>query len=146
METEVIANIMLAQAVLVEKNKLHILGGGCDRFKQGDSQAIGVLVQAPWSRDIQRFRWDLSLFDADGNRVTARMGGKRGPVTVEDEIAIRPEPELLPGSRIKVAFQVSLGPAPFETGRYVWQFSIDGVQKEEWMLPFSLAAASPDLS
>ncbi len=129
--------VMLAQAVLVENNKLHILGGGCDSFKVGQAQAVAVLATVPWNQANRRFHWELALLDADGRNVVSKMGGVLRDVRISDQFSVSPVTDVPPGSPIKLAFEVSIGPSPLPAGRYVWRFSLDGVEKEEWSLPFS---------
>ncbi|MFP5218527.1 MAG: hypothetical protein ACLGIG_02140 [Actinomycetes bacterium] len=84
----------------------------------------------------------LELRDADGHPVT--QPGPDGPVPVlaVGEIEVGRPVGTPPGTPIPVCIAIPVhGVVLRPSSRYVWEFSVDGKTRDEWVLRFGTRAA-----
>lgn len=83
----------------------------------------------------------VELLDADGASVVNLDGD---PICVAATIRVARTPELKPAIPVDFPFVFRFGPHPLSPGRYEIRTTINGEQREDWSLPFTIREAMPE--
>jgi hypothetical protein len=135
------ATLLLCDFAQVAGGKLTAVGAGWTFTSPVTTHAVGILLDVPWDMANVRMSWRLELRDADGQQVA--QDGPQGPVPVQagGEIEVGRPVGTPPGTPIPVAIAIPVhGVALQPSSRYVWEFSIDGETRDEWVLRFGTRA------
>ena len=136
------ATLLLCDYAQVSDGKLTAVGAGWTFTSSVTTHAVGVLLDVPWDLTNVRMPWALELRDADGHPVV--QPGPQGPVPVRAEGALEVgRPAGYPaGTPIPACFAVPVQNVVLQPSRrYVWEFSVDGQTRDEWVLRFGTRAA-----
>jgi len=126
--------MLLADAAQVAQGKLYILGGGWSITGPDPVPgAIAIKIDVPWDQANRQHRFELSLFNSDGQLVQV----DNHPVRIEGQFEIGRPAGIPPGTPLDVPLSITLGPLPLQAGRYVWRCSIDGETHEDWEVAFT---------
>lgn len=129
--------LLLCDYAQVANGKLTAVGAGWSFTSPVTSHAVGILVDVPWDQANVRMHWRLELRDADGRAVT--QDGPEGPVPVQagGEIEVGRPAGTPPGTPIPVCIAIPVhGVVLQPSSRYAWEFSVDGVTQDDWVLRF----------
>lgn len=143
-------NMMLADSAQEVGGKLFILGGGWNTmgFPPGPS-AVALHIHVPWDQSNMPHTWLLELLDHDANPVMVPGPAGEQPVRAGGSFEVGRPPGVPIGSELGVSMAVTIGPLPLLAGgRYVWRLSINNDTRDEWRLPFAVAAtqaAQPEM-
>ena len=133
---------LLADYARVSDNKLDVLGAGWTVYVTGCiAFFVAGMLQIPYDRtDDADHTIRLELLDADGRAVV----GPQGPIHAEASIHIARSPETAAGVPADLPFVIPFGPFGLEPGaRYEIRTTINGEQREDWSLPFSIRTTPP---
>jgi hypothetical protein len=134
--------MLLADSAQEVNGKLYILGGGWNiiGFPPGPS-AVALHIHVPWDRANAQHSWLLELLDHDSEPVTVPGPAGEQPLRVGGGFEVGRPPGVPYGSELGVSLAVTLGPLPLPAGgRFVWRLSINDETRDEWRLPFAVAA------
>jgi hypothetical protein len=131
--------LMLADYAVVTQDKLTVVGAGWTHTSaQTAPIGIGAIIEVPWNQTNQNHKFRLALMDIDGNPVEVDTPEGTQAVHFEGEFQVGRPPGVRLGAAIPVPFAINHGPIALEPGsHYVWQFSLNGVEDQDWRLPFS---------
>lgn len=132
--------MLLADSAQEVNGKLYILGGGWSQIgPEVGPTAIAMKLEVPWDRANHRYRLLLELLDADGNPVTIELPEGQEAVVVDMGFEAGRPAGLQPGTPLDGTVAINLPPLPLEPGhRYQWRLTIDGENREDWVLGFSV--------
>ncbi len=126
--------MLLSDAAQVAQGKLYILGGGWSiTGPEPVPSAIALKIDVPWDQANRQHRFEVSLFDGDGQPVRV----ENQPVRIEGQFETGRPAGIPPGTPLDVPLAITLGPLPLGPGRYVWRCSIDGETHEDWEASFT---------
>jgi hypothetical protein len=126
--------MLLADAAQVAQGKLYILGGGWSiTGPEPLPAAIAIKIDVDWDQANRQHRFELSLFDGDGQVVHM----ENQPVRIAGQFETGRPAGIPPGTPLDVPLAITLGPLPLRPGRYVWRCSIDGETREDWEVYFT---------
>lgn len=121
MASPIEATLILCDAAVAERGKVHMLGAGWSVTTTPTApSAVAVLLKVPWDRANQKLECTLTLTDADGKPVT--IEGQ--PIVSENVLEVGRPPGLLPGTPLDASFQLSVSPLPLPPGRYRWVLTV----------------------
>jgi hypothetical protein len=127
--------MLLADAAQVAQGKLYILGGGWSVTGPGPvPSAIAIKIDVPWDQANRQHRFEVALFDGDGQPVRV----EEQPVMIGGQFETGRPPGIPPGTPLDVPLAIALGPLPLGPGRYEWRCSIDGETREDWNVSFTV--------
>jgi len=131
--------VVLADAAQVYDGKLSILGGGWQTIRAMTAPfAIAILIAVPWSETNRRHKMLFTLRTADGQPVAFGEGAGSVPLQIGTEFEVGRPPGFPQGSRFNVPIAVNVAPLPLQPGSYVWTWSLDSAERDEWRLPFEV--------
>jgi hypothetical protein len=136
------ATLLLCDYAQVAGGKLTAVGAGWTFTSPLTSHAVGILLDVPWDLANVRMPWTLQLKDADGHPVT--QDGPNGPVPVQagGELEVGRPAGYPAGTPIPACFAIPVhGVVLAPSSRYVWEFTVDGETRDEWVLRFGTRAA-----
>jgi hypothetical protein len=139
------ATLMLADHAMAVGGRLFINGGGWNAANAAAplNCAVAILLQLPHD-EHKKHKLVLELLDADGQPIrVSREDGVDAPVKLAGEVE-RNAGQALPveGASESVSFAFNVHGVRLAAGRYEWRFWINGDTREEWRLPFAMAAAA----
>ncbi len=135
------ATLLLCDFAQVAGGKLTAVGAGWTFTSPVTTHAVGILLDVPWDQANVRMPWRLQLRDADGR--TVLQEGPQGPVPVQavGEIEVGRPAGTPPGTPIPVAIAIPVhGVALRPASRYVWELSVNGETRDDWVLRFGTRA------
>lgn len=135
--------MILADAVQAVGGKLYILGGGWSQQWGLAPFGIGIKIEVPWDKATDPHKVRLELVDVDGAAVDVETPDGMKPLVIEGEFTTGITAGVKRGVPMDTVVAFNFGPMPFEPGRYVWRFSIDGDAHEDWQLAFTRLASAP---
>lgn len=140
------ATLMLADHAMAVGGRLFINGGGWNGANATApvNCAVAILLELPHGELEQKHKLVLELLDADGQpiRVT-RDDGAQAPVKLAGEVERNAgQPLPVEGAAESVSFAFNVHGVRLAAGRYEWRFWINGETREDWRLPFVMAAAA----
>jgi len=134
--------MMLCDYAQVADGKLFINGAGWSLVDSHTPPcAIAMIVMVPWDRAGTPLELDLALIDEDGMAVVQGTDEAVNPIRINVRIEVE-RPAAQPAG-VPIDVPLALGIPPLQLspyGRFAWQLSIDGQQREEWNLAFSTRA------
>ena len=102
--------------------------------------AIALKIDVPWDQANARHRWRLALVDADGQAFRVPDGNA---VEIEQEFEIGRPAGVKPGTSLDFVVAINVPPLPLAPGQqYAWHLSIDGAERDDWRLPFTMRPAA----
>lgn len=134
------ATIILADAAQVADGKLHLIGGGWSAMgPERAPMALAILIDVPWDQVNHPHIWTVRLLHASGTPVEMQTT-RDGPRTVEltGRFTVSPKSSVPAWAPLKMPIALTFGPMPLTAGAYVWRLSIDGIERDEWTLPFAV--------
>lgn len=134
--------LLLCDYAQVAGGKLTAVGAGWTFTSPVTTHAVGILLDVPWDLANVRMNWRLELRDADGAPVTQL--GPDGEVAVQaaGEIEVGRPAGTPAGTPIPVCIAIPVhGVVLRPSARYVWEFSVDGKTRDDWVLRFGTRAA-----
>lgn len=131
--------LMLADFVQVAEGKLSVVGGGWNVTSAVTTPfGIGGIIEVPWGQTNQSHKFRFELTDIDGDPVEVETPEGQQPLFFEGEFQVGRPPGVRRGSAIPFPFAMNCGPINLSPGgHYVWRFTLNGVEKKDWRLPFS---------
>ncbi len=137
--------MLLADYAQVADGKLNIIGGGWS-VTGPDPTVFGlaILIHVPWSEANAKHKWEIALFDGDGQPATVPLpNDERQEIRMGGEFEVGRPAGLIVGSVLEVPLAVNLGPLPLApASRYVWRLTLDGQEDENWQVRFSTRPAN----
>ena len=136
------ATLLLCDYAQVAGGKLTAVGAGWTFTSAVTTHAVGILLDVPWDLANTRMTWNLELKDADGQPVLQE--GPSGSVAVQagGELEVGRPAGYAAGTPIPACFAIPVHGVVLTPGsRYVWEFSVDGETREEWLLRFGTRPA-----
>jgi len=131
------ATLLLCDYAQVVGGKLTAVGAGWTYTSPLTSHAVALLLDVPWDLANKKMSWHLELKDADGQPVL--QDGKAGPVPVraQGELEVGRPAGYPAGTPIPACFAIPVHSIALQpSSRYVWEFSVDGQTRDEWVLRF----------
>jgi len=139
------ATLLLADYAVVADGKLTIVGGGWSMTGPMPMPfAIALKLEVPWHEALHKHSLRLELVDADGEPVQVPTPQGMRPALIEGGMEASEIPaDIKPGTPIDVNLAFMSGPIPtLQPGhRYEWRLTVDGKQREDWFVAFSIRAA-----
>jgi len=134
--------MMLCDHAQVADGKLYINGGGWSIVDaQTPPTVIAMIIMVPWDRAGAPLDLQISLIDEDGHAVTQVSDAGPVPVLIQGQIEVARPAAQPAGVPIDVPLVVGIPPLQLTPyGRFAWQVSVDGQEREDWRLAFSTRA------
>lgn len=131
--------LILADFASVAENKLTVVGGGWNATgPQPSPFGIGCIIHVPWNQTNQNHTFRFALADIDGDPVEVETPNGTEPLFFEGQFQVGRPPGVRPGSAIPFPVAFNGPPLPLQPGcHYVWQFALNGKEREDWRLSFS---------
>jgi len=135
------ATLLLTDYAKVSDGKLDVLGGGWSVTGPGPfGFFVAAMIQIPWDQTNMPHHVRLELLDADGAPVPHPENGN--PIFAEFQLEVGRPAGLKAGTPIDLPLAVPFGPLALAPGsRFEVRATIDGDQREDWTLPFSVRSA-----
>lgn len=131
------ATLLLCDYAQVADGKLTAVGAGWTFTSPLTSHAVGILLDVPWDLANTRMTWKLALKDADGQPVVQEAPAGAMAVQAKGELEVGRPVGYPAGTPIPACFAIPVhGLALVPDSRYVWEFSVDGQTRDEWVLRF----------
>jgi uncharacterized protein DUF6941 len=138
--TQITADALLADSVVVAEGKLYVQGGGWNNLFtpilpiRQPRIGIGIVMHVPYQlADNMPKRFALSLQDADGNLIPLAdappppLGSGGKVTTIEGSFTVGRPAGVEPGAEQPLPLAANLDGLVFEkTGSYVFRVSVDG--------------------
>lgn len=129
--------LLLCDYAQVAGGKLTAVGAGWTFTGTVSTHAVGIIVEVPWDQANVPMSWLLELRDADGRAVLQEGPEGTAPVAALGEIEVGRPAGMPPGTPIPVCVAIPVHGVVLEpSARYVWQFSVDGRTRDDWVLRF----------
>jgi hypothetical protein len=131
--------MLLADHAVVAEGKLYVNGGGWSIRPAGPTQMfLALKFDVPWDLAGRPIEVELRLVDEDGHLVAQRTPQGDQPVLVNARLEVQRPPGLTPGAPIDAAMAIGVPPFGLPPGRrYSWRLSVDGHQREDWVIEFA---------
>lgn len=133
--------MMLADSAQAVGGKLYVLGGGWDVTTGATPHAVVLLLSVPWAQTNKKHKMRLSLVTGDGQPFV--LPTPKGPQQLffDTEFEVGRPPGMSAGTSQNIPLTVTIGPLPYEPGRYEWRLSINDAGRDDWTLPFECRQA-----
>ena len=131
--------MLLADHAVVAEGKLYVNGGGWSIRPAGPTPMfLALKFDVPWDLAGRPIEVELRLVDEDGHLVAQRTPQGDQPVLVNARLEVQRPPGLTPGAPIDAAMAIGVPPFGLPAGRrYSWRLSVDGHQREDWVIEFA---------
>lgn len=140
------ATLMLADHAMAVGGRLFINGGGWNAATAAAplNCAVAILLELPHDELAKKHNLVLELLDADGQPIRVpREDGPPATVKLAGDVQRDPDQPLPASGRSEnLCFAFNVHGVRLAAGRYEWRFWINGETREEWRLPFAIAAAA----
>ncbi len=131
--------MLLADHAVVAEGKLYVNGGGWSiRPAAPTPMFLALKLDVPWDLAGRPIDIELRLVDQDGHLVTHDLQQGPQPVLVGARLEVQRPPGLTPGAPIDAAMAVGVPPFALPpSSRFSWRLSVDGHQREDWVIEFA---------
>lgn len=133
--------MILADHAVVAEGKLYINGGGWSVRPAGPTPMfIAMKFDVPWDRAARPIELLLRLIDEDGHVVAHPTPVGEQPTQIGARLEVSRPPGLTPGASIDAALAIGVPAFALPAGRrFSWRISVDGQEREDWVLCFATA-------
>jgi len=135
---------LLADYAQALNGKLYVMGAGWNKIGgRALTCALAGVLELDWDEANRPRQLRIELVTEDGRPVNVGTVTGDRPFVIEANVEVGRPPGTRPGTQFNVPIAINIAPIPMPAvGQYVWRFSFDGAERDEWRLPFSVAPAA----